>query len=163
MCLNSCTKDLVSIDYSEINPAIFPRSEADVESMVNACYYPLRGAWWDGINTTSERGLMFAEDATTEILSGKYDIQQYGHLLNYTPTSEQATFFYDWYYNKVSLMTLTIDLITESQVSEEVKKKAIAEVRCARGLLAYDLFDLYGPIVVAPIEVLKNPLEENPI
>jgi hypothetical protein len=158
MLLNSCTKDLVSIDYSEINPAIFPRSEADVEAMVNACYYPLRGAWWDGINTTSERGLMFAEDATTEILSGKYDIQQYGHLLNYTPTSEQATFFYDWYYNKVSLMTLTIDLITESKVSEEVKKKAIAEVRCARGLLAYDLFDLYGPIVVAPIEVIKKTL-----
>ena len=51
--LNSCTKDLVSIDYSEINPAIFPQSEADVEAMVNACYYPLRGAWWDGINTTS--------------------------------------------------------------------------------------------------------------
>ncbi len=161
--LNSCTKELVSIDYSEINPAIFPQSEADVEAMVNACYYPLRGAWWDGINTTSERGLMFAEDATTEILSGKYDIQQYGHLLNYTPTSEQATFFYDWYYNKISLMTLTIDLITESKVSEEVKKKAIAEVRCARGLLAYDLFDLYGPIVVAPIEVLKKPLEENPL
>ena len=161
--LNSCTKDLVSVDYSEINPSIFPQSEADVEAMVNACYYPLRGAWWDGINTTSERGLMFAEDATTEILSGKYDIQQYGHLLNYTPTSEQATFFYDWYYNKVSLMTMTIDLITESKVSEEVKKKAIAEVRCARGLLAYDLFDLYGPIVVAPIEVLKKPLEENPL
>ena len=60
-------------------------------------------------------------------------------------------------------MTMTIDLITESQVSEEVKKKAIAEVRCARGLLAYDLFDLYGPIVVAPIEVLKKPLEENPL
>jgi len=163
MVLNSCTKDLVSIDYSEINPAIFPQTEADVEAMVNACYYPLRGAWWDGINTTSERGLMFAEDATTEILSGKYDIQQYGHLLNYTPTSEQATFFYDWYYNKISLMTTTIDLINESKVSEEVKKKAIAEVRCARGLLAYDLFDLYGPIVVAPIEVLKNPLKENPL
>jgi hypothetical protein len=161
--LNSCTKDLVSIDYSEINPAIFPQSEADVEAMVNACYYPLRGAWWDGINTTSERGLMFAEDATTEILSGKYDIQQYGHLLNYTPTSEQATFFYDWYYNKISLMTMTIDLINESKVGEEVKKKAIAEVRCARGLLAYDLFDLYGPIVIAPIEVLKKPLEENPL
>jgi hypothetical protein len=153
----------VSIDYSEINPAIFPQSEADVEAMVNACYYPLRGAWWDGINTTSERGVMFAADATTEILSGKYDIQQYGHLLNFTPASEQATFFYDWYYNKISLMTLTIDLINESKVNDEVKRKAIAEVRCARGYLAYTLFDLYGPIVIAPLEVLKKPLEENPL
>jgi hypothetical protein len=161
--IGGCTEDLVPVDYSEINPSIFPKSEADVQAMVNACYYPLRGSWWDGINTTSERGLMFVCDATTEILSGKYDVQQYGHLLNYTPTSEMVTFFYDWYYNKISRMTLTIDLINESKVSDEIKKKAIAEVRCARGLLAYDLFDLYGPIVVAPLEVLKNPMEEKPL
>ena len=42
--LNSCTKDLVPIDYSEINPNIFPKSASDLEAMVNACYYPLRGA-----------------------------------------------------------------------------------------------------------------------
>jgi hypothetical protein len=163
LILGSCTKDLVPVDYSEINPSIFPKSEADVQAMVNACYYPLRGAWWDGINSTSERGTMFVLDATTEILSGKYDVQQYGHLLNYTPTSEGITYFYDWFYNKISRMTLTIDLINESKVSDEIKKKAIAEVRCARGLLAYDLFDMFGPIVVAPLEVLKNPMEEKPL
>jgi len=158
-----CTKDLVPVDYSEINPSIFPQSEADVQAMVNACYYPLRGSWWDGINTTSERGLMFVCDATTEILSGKFSVQQYGHLLNYTPASGEVTFFYDWYYNKISRMTMTIDLITESKVNEDIKRKAIAEVRCARGLLAYNLFDLYGPIVIAPIEVLKKPMEEQPL
>ena len=158
-----CTKDLVPVDYSEINPSIFPQSEADVQAMVNACYYPLRGSWWDGINTTSERGLMFVLDATTEILSGKFSVQQYGHLLNYTPASSEVTFFYDWYYNKISRMTMTIDLITESKVNDDIKKRAIAEVRCARGLLAYDLFDMYGPIVIAPIEVLKKPMQEQPL
>ncbi|HEX7411314.1 MAG TPA: RagB/SusD family nutrient uptake outer membrane protein [Bacteroidales bacterium] len=158
-----CTKDLVPVDYSEINPSIFPQSEADVQAMVNACYYPLRGSWWDGINSTSERGIMFCLDATTEILSGKFDIQQYGHLLNFHPTDDLAVFFYDWYYNKISRMTLTIDLINESKVSDEIKKKAIAQVRCARGLLAYDLYDMYGPLVIAPLEVLKNPMEEKPL
>src|SRR5690606_18731297 len=43
------------------------------------------------------------------------------------------------------------------------KKRAIAEVRCARGLLSYELFDMYGPIVVAPLEVLKSPLVEEPL
>ena len=161
--LAGCTKDLVPVDYSEINPSIFPQSEADVQAMVNACYYPLRGSWWDGINTTSERGLMFVCDATTEILSGKFGVQQYGHLLNYNPSSSDVTFFYDWYYNKISRMTMTIDLITESKVSDDIKRKAIAEVRCARGVLAYCLFDLYGPIVIAPIEVLKKPMEEKPL
>jgi starch-binding outer membrane protein, SusD/RagB family len=163
LLIGGCTKDLVPVDYSEINPSIFPQSEADVQAMVNACYYPLRGSWWDGINSTSERGIMFCLDATTEILSGKFDIQQYGHLLNLHPTDELAVFFYDWYYNKISRMTLTIDLINESKVSDEIKKKAIAEVRCARGLLAYDLFDMYGPLVIAPLEVLKNPMEEKPL
>lgn len=163
LLMGSCTKDLVPVDYSEINPSIFPQSEADVQAMVNACYYPLRGSWWDGINSTSERGIMFVLDATTEILSGKFDIQQYGHLLNFHPTDELAVFFYDWYYNKISRMTLTIDLISESKVSDEIKKQAIAEVRCARGLLAYDLFDMYGPIVIAPLEVLKKPMEEKPL
>ncbi len=163
LILGGCTKDLEPIDYSEINPSIFPQSEADIQAMVNACYYPLRGAWWDGINSTSERGLMFVCDATTEILSGKYGVQLDAHLLNFYPTNTGVTYFYDRFYNKISRMTLTIDLINESKVSDELKKNAIAEVRCARGLLAYDLFDLYGPIVIAPIEVLKKPMEEKPL
>ena len=163
LLMGGCTKDLVPIDYSTINPSIFPQSEADIEAMVNACYYPLRGSWWDGINSTSERGIMFGLDATTEILSGKFDIQYYGHMLNFHPTDATAVFFYDWYYNKISRMTTTIDIIEKSTVSDPVKKKAIAEVRCARGLLAYDLYDMYGPLVIAPLDVLQNPLKEQPL
>ncbi|OJY83609.1 MAG: hypothetical protein BGP13_13520 [Sphingobacteriales bacterium 40-81] len=161
--LCSCTKDLVPIDYSEINPNIFPKSASDLEAMVNACYYPLRGAWGDGIFSTSERGVMFLSDATTEILHGKYGDQNIASLHNFQSYSTGFTRYYDDFYNKISRMTMTIDLISQSTVSEDLKKKAIAEVRCARGLLAYTLFDLYGPIVVAPLEVLKNPLKEEPL
>jgi len=163
LVLTGCTKDLVSKDYSEINPAIFPKSEEDVRALVNACYYPLRGAWWDGINGQTERGLIWM-DCTTEMLAGKYGSQQKLGLLNYTPSDvEGVTYFYDAFYNKVSRMTLAIDQIQSSSVSDNIKKNAIAEIRCARGLLCYDLFDLYGPIVVAPLEVLKNPTVEKPL
>ncbi len=160
---SGCTKDLVSIDYSEINPNIFPKSAADLEAMVNAAYYPLRGAYGDGIFSTSERGVMYLSDATTEILHGKYGDQNTATLQNYRPTDEGFTHYYDDFYNKISRMTVTIDLITRSTVSDDLKKKAIAQVRCARGLLAYTLFDLYGPIVIAPLDVLNNPLQENPL
>jgi starch-binding outer membrane protein, SusD/RagB family len=163
LLMNSCTKDLVSTDYSEINPNIFPKSAADLEAMVNACYYPLRGAWFDGLFSTSERGVMFLSDATTEILHGKYGDQLTASVQNYRPTDELFTRYYDDFYNKISRMTMTIDLIERSTVSDELKKKAIAEVRCARGLLAYTLFDLYGPLVIAPLEVLNNPLQEAPL
>jgi hypothetical protein len=160
---SNCTKDLVSKDYGEINPNIFPKTEADLKAMVNAAYYPLRGAYGDGIHSTSERGVMYLSDATTEILHGKYGDQNTATLQSYKPTDELFTHYYDDYYNKISQMTLTIDLIAQSTVSEALKTKAIAEVRCARGILAYTLYDLYGPIVVAPLEVLKNPLVEVPL
>ncbi len=160
---NSCTKDLVSIDYSEINPNIFPKSASDLEAMVNACYHPLRGSWGDGIFSTSERGVMFLSDATTEILFGKYGDQNLASLHNFIPASTGFTRYYDDFYNKISRMTITIDLISRSTVSDDLKRKAIAEVRCARGLLAYTLFDLYGPLVIAPLETLQNPLKEEPL
>lgn len=162
--LGSCTEDLVYVDYSEINPSIFPGNAADIEAIVISCYHPIRSAWWDGINSTSERGLIWI-DNTTEILSGKYGSQQKLSLHNYNPIdAEGVTYFYDRFYNKISRMTLAIDQVQNSDaVNDDVKKKAIAEIRCARGYLAYVLFDLYGPIVVAPLEVLKNPLIEEPL
>ncbi|HRP57375.1 RagB/SusD family nutrient uptake outer membrane protein, partial [Agriterribacter sp.] len=84
-------------------------------------------------------------------------------LHNFIPASTGFTRYYDDFYNKISRMTITIDLISRSTVNEDLKRKAIAEVRCARGLLAYTLFDLYGPLVVAPLETLQNPLKEEPL
>jgi len=91
----ACNPDLESINYDEINPAIFPASEADVEALVVAAYYPLRGSWWNGIHTTSERGIMFVNDATTEILQGNFGVQQLATLTSYVPSSEGVTRFYD--------------------------------------------------------------------
>lgn len=164
LILASCSEDdLKLIDYAEINPEIFPQSEADIQAMVNAAYYPLRASWWDGINSSSERGIMFVNASTTEIITGRFGAQLNGSLLNFKATSEEITFFYDMYYNKISRMTMTIDYINQSEVSEDIKRRAIAEVRCARGMLAYYLYDMYGPIVIAPLEILKNPLEEKPL
>lgn len=159
LSLFGCTKDLVSVDYSEINPGIFPRTEADLQAMVNACYHPLRGAWWDGIHTTSENGLIWL-DGTTGILRTDANVQR----LNFLKTNEEITRYYDMFYNKISLMTTTIATLEETEIgTPEFRKKLIAQVRMARGYLAYVLFDIYGPIVIAPLEVLKNPLEATPL
>jgi len=161
--LISCNEELISLDYSEINPNLFPQSAADVEAMVNSCYYPLRGSWGNGIHSTSERGIMMINDATTEILWGTYGPQYEANLHRYEPTSSGITYFYDNFLQMISRMTLTISRIEESNVSDELKQKAIAEVKCARGLLTYELFDMYGTIAIAPLEILKNPLKEEPL
>ncbi|MGY5846141.1 RagB/SusD family nutrient uptake outer membrane protein [Salegentibacter sp. HM20] len=159
----SCDDVLDPVNFDEINPSIFPASEADVDALVFASYYPLRGSYGDGIHTTSENGIMFISDATTEIIQGPYGIQQEATLHSWNPSTFGVTRFYDVFYNQISNMTLNIDLIEKSSVPETAKQRAIAEIRCARGILAYELFDFYGPIVVAPLEVLLNPLEEAPL
>lgn len=163
LTFSGCSEDLESINYDEINPSIFPSSEADIQAIVASAYYPLRGSYGNGIHSTSENGLMFMLDATTEILQGPYGVQQEASLHSYKATSTAFTRFYDVFYNKISGMTLSIDRIQSSNVNELIKKQAIAEIKCARGLLAYELFDLYGPLVVAPLDVLKNPLKEEPL
>lgn len=158
-----CSPELESINYDEINPAIFPASEADVEALVVAAYYPLRGSWWNGIHTTSENGIMFINDASTEILQGNYGVQQLATLHSYNPTNESVTRYYDRFYNRISSNTLSINRLENSSVNDIIKKKGIAELKCARAFLSYELFDMYGPIVVAPLEVLQNPLIETPL
>ena len=66
LSLNSCI-DLDPIDYSDINPSNFPQTETDVESMVNSCYYSVRSSWFDGLFSTSERGVTVVNDLTTQI------------------------------------------------------------------------------------------------
>ena len=164
--LQSCA-DLDPVDYSEINPSNFPKTEADIQALVLSCYYPLHANWWDGIFTPSERGIMMLNDAMTGVLTGTFGEQKQCAEMNFFPESEGITWFYykrdepNGYANKVSRCTLVLDDIENSTLDEATKNRYAAEVRCARGFLSYLLYDMYGPIVVAPLEVLKNPLEEK--
>src|SRR5574344_1534740 len=90
---SSCGK-LEPEDYSEINPSIFPKTEEDLQSLVMSCYYPLRGSWWDGIFSTSERGIQAVNDATCGIISGTSGIQKIMSQMNYYPNTERLTWFY---------------------------------------------------------------------
>ncbi len=171
LSMNSCV-ELEPMDYAEINPSIFPNTEADIESLVNASYYSVRASWFDGLFATSERGVTVVNDLTTEILSCKSGFLKDISDLNYFPTTADLTRFYytntdaysDGWVNDVSRCTTTLQDIAQSGfLSEEKKLRYEAEVRCARALISYTLYDMFGPIVVAPIEVLENPIVEQPL
>ena len=171
LSMNSCV-ELEPMDYAEINPSIFPNTEADIESLVNASYYSVRASWFDGLFATSERGVTVVNDLTTEILSCKSGFLKDISDLNYFPTTADLTRFYytntdaysDGWVNDISRCTTTLQDIAQSGfLSEEKKLRYEAEVRCARALISYTLYDMFGPIVVAPIEVLENPIVEQPL
>lgn len=172
MGLVTACSDLTPIDYSEINPNNFPKTEGDVQALVMNCYRPIRADWWDGIYSPSERGVMFINDCTTGILSGDFGAQKMATELNFFPTSEEITWFYftrnttDYsggYINKISTCTLALDDIAHAPIADDKKQTYEAEVRCARAFLTYTLYDMYGPLVIAPLDVLKNPLKEQPL
>ena len=94
MALNTACSDLTPVDYSEINPNNFPQNESDVKALVMNCYYPLRGNWWDGLYSPSERGVMFVNDCTTGILTGDFGAQKMAAELNFFPTRDNLVLFY---------------------------------------------------------------------
>jgi hypothetical protein len=161
--------NLEPVSYNEINLSMFPTTEKDLVSLVMSCYHPLRGSWWDGINTTSEKGQMYVNDCCTEILAGKFGPQLLCSDMSYNEMSTDITWFYYkreepyGYHNKISRSTLILDQIENSTLSEAQRARYSAEVRCARAFMSFILFDMYGPLVVAPLEVLKNPLQETPL
>jgi len=106
---------------------------------------------------------MFINDASTEILQGNFGVQQLASLHSYNPNNVEVTRYYDRFYNRISSNTLSIDRLEKSSVNDNLKKVGIAELKCARAFLSYELFDMYGPIVVAPLEILQNPLDETPL
>jgi hypothetical protein len=61
----------------------------------------------------------------------------------------------------LSSMTLTIDRLNRMDIDETHKNRLIAEVKCGRGLLAFMLYDFFGPIPLPDLETLKYPLEEK--
>lgn len=161
----SC-EGLDPIVYSDINPSIFPKTEEDVKALVLSCYYPLRGSWWDGINSNSERGQMFVNDCCTEVLSGKFGAQKLCSELSFNENSSEVTYFYYYdqepygFIGKISRCTAVMDQIENCNLNQDLKNKYLAEARCARAFLSYILFDMYGPLVIAPLEIVKEPLKE---
>lgn len=168
---NGCA-DLQSIDYSDIPSKDFPKNEEDIKSLVLSCYYPLRPNWFDGIHARNERGVMVINDATTEILGNDrlWFTKRFIEMDYHSETNDLTWFYYGngtydngGFANKVSRCTLVMDQIENSFLKRELKEKYMAEVRCARAFLSYILYDMYGPLVVAPIDVLKKPLQEDPL
>jgi hypothetical protein len=151
-----CYGDLEPESYSEINPSIFPKTEKDLEVMVMTCYNVVRDIY---------AGTSFANmnDCTTEQISGIGYPWEPLRTLSFVPSTYMMPDLWIANINKISRCTNVMGLIEESEMSAELKTRYIAEIRCARGFLSYLLFDMFGPLVIAPAEVLANPLKDQPL
>ena len=157
--ITACT-NLTSERYDVINPGIFPTNEKDAEALVtSAAYSPFRSAGYSGIFTVASGGIQTVTEMSTDLGECQWNDAIWPDILyqNFTANSYGITGFYG-YIRDISKMTLTIDRIANVPMQKDRLAMYNAETRCGRAWLAFLLYDLYGPIPVATLEELNNPL-----
>ena len=159
----SCT-NLESEMYNVINPGIFPKNEEDAKALVtSAAYAPFRSNWYSGLYASSQGGIHVISDMSTDIGDCQWDDAVWPDMIqmNFTANSGGLTTTYSTYIRDISKMTLTMERIVNVPMNEEVKARLDAELHCGRGWLAYILYDMYGPIQIASLDLLNNPLSDE--
>ncbi|MDR0724829.1 MAG: RagB/SusD family nutrient uptake outer membrane protein [Prevotellaceae bacterium] len=161
--LQSCK--LESELYDDINPAIYPTTERDAEDLVTSGVYgAFRNNGYNGLFNPAT-GVQLNTDMASDYGFCSWDDGGTWRRLmsaSYGPAdTRNVTNIWRDYLNSISKMTLTIDRISGMNINEQTKERLIAEARCGRGFMAFVIYDLYGPIIVADLETLKNPQEEK--
>lgn len=140
-----------------IDPNNFPKTEDDAKALVTACYIPFRSNWYGGIFTVNIRGYQVVGDVTTDLGTCRWNGWNAPIYQNWNPDTDVVTFFYQ-YVRDLNKFTYVLDMIEKMEINENIKKRSIAEVKCARGFMGYLLYSWFGPVSVATIEQLNNPL-----
>ena len=140
----------------------FPVNEQDCENLVTAAAYGPFRAYWGAMFTAGEDGWHVVGDMCTDVLCCKWTDNKWMPLnnVNFTPTTNACTRIYTQHINEISRMTLTFDRIAAVDLPQDVRSRMEAELYCGRGWLAFLLFDMYGPLQIADLETLKNPLSD---
>jgi hypothetical protein len=150
--------------YDDINPSIYPTTERDAKDLVtSACYEAFRNDGYSGLFNAAT-GVQLSTDMASDYGFCSWDDNgTWPRLISaaYGPAdSRNVTNIWRDYLNFISKMTLTIDRISAMKISEELKERLIAELRCGRGFLAFVIYDLYGPVIIAGLDTLKTPQKE---
>jgi hypothetical protein len=152
--------ELKSEIYSAINPTIYPTTARDARDLVTAnAYSVFKNGDYDGLYNVAT-GIILTSDMTSDYALCSWGDGGNWERLNfaaYTPNdTRNATHGWD-FSNNISKMELTIERIQEIDFDETLKKQYIAELRCGQGFLAFQLYDLFGPLIIADRETLKTP------
>lgn len=153
---------LERLDYTEISTDNFPKTEQDLELLVNQLYYDFNPSW-NGVFAANYGGYQVLSDITTDALWSCWGWEAddlYYQQWYATMGGNLAGYIYSAYerYNYLSRARNVIRRIEAADVREEHKIHYSAEAKALRGWMALYLYDLFGTVPVAPDDVLDNPL-----
>ncbi|MDR0845349.1 MAG: RagB/SusD family nutrient uptake outer membrane protein, partial [Tannerella sp.] len=156
--------DLETEVYNKISPDIYPQTAQEADALVMSNVYNLFNSSWHIFNAAwGWQVLSFI--STDEVETNWGNKGQYVGFENTgsggypitdesrTPPYHQITF--------LSKMRLTLDRIKDVPMTENEKNVMNAQIHCGMGFLGFLLYDLYGPVPLAPLEVLQRPLDNE--
>ncbi|MBD3588422.1 RagB/SusD family nutrient uptake outer membrane protein [Bacteroides sp. GM023] len=157
--LVSC--ELEREDYTEIYPENFFKTENDLQLAVNSLYKDFSSEY-SGVYSPNNKGYQTFTEMSTDALwctwGWEWDelhYQQWYVTMGANLPGIIHTAFTR--YNYLSKARNMIRNIESSPIKEEVKEKYIAEAKALTGWMGLFLYDIFGPVPVAPDEVLDNP------
>lgn len=157
--------ELVSENYSDINTSIFPKTEDDADAITtSAAYSTFKNHAYGGLFNIAT-GIQIVSDEASDygMCNWGWDHINYANwnTLTISGSGNWLTVESYAYVNNISKMTLTIDRLNQITMDDARRQQYIAELRLGRGWLAFLLYDFYGPITIADLETLKNPIAEK--
>ena len=161
---SGCT--LESEDYGSINTSIFPANAEDCDALVvgNAYLY-FRSSGYNGLYCCNHDGIHVLSDMASDIGQCIWDPSLWNELITLAPDANLTHGVVKLYRNNIrgiTRMTNTLSRIEHVEMESSRKATMKAELYCARGWLAYILYNFFGPIQIATQEQLDNPSKKIP-
>ncbi|TQO39729.1 putative outer membrane starch-binding protein [Arenibacter algicola] len=159
--LVSCHKDLEPEIYNTISPTTFPKNKSDVSAAVTSMYSSIRGDGWGQTFSLVDHAYNAVSDMSTDIFNTRWGGQWIAlKTFGWNEFTGETAWIYGNRYKDISRAILTIDRIKDVDMDQDLLNRYIGEIKAIQGWMAWLIYDLYGPVGIPDLEVLKNPLEE---
>lgn len=144
----ACDDMLEDKIYDRLTPNNYFANDAEAIAAVNGVYGALNGTGWDYYGAGNER-IQAINELSTDIMASTassgfmYDLNN----LTWKPTDAFVSILWRDPYTGVSIANYVIQYLPQAPaVSDQVKKRCIAEAKTGLALFYRDLVDLYGNV-----------------
>lgn len=143
---SSCDDFLTENVRGQENLDTYFQSEEEVESFVGGCYFELtKMGWWQIYNAWLMSDMTTDDmwDGNTTQTDGYQDVT---HFLPIAPASGILQNFWGARYQGINTCNIGIERTENAPVSEEVRNRAVAQMRFLRAFFYFDLVRNFGGV-----------------
>lgn len=156
--------ELESEVYGDIDTSMFPKTEKDAKNLVTSCYNIFGAGGYADKLYSSGAGIWVLNTVISDYGYVDRDQEPWKAVMYCrwnVGTAHQGEVNSSWgFLNQLSRMEMSVNALKGMDIADEVKNRYIAEIQCGQGLLAFSMYDLYGPLIIAGPDELAKPEEK---